>query len=496
METLRATSLPKPTKNESFTLQKHNNMKNKLYTLITGLLMAACATSYGQEIVSEFTSTSNSLECDIAQAKDGSLIVCSDYGDQDYLVYKLSPDCMVLDSITIPGTDDYEEQFLEIPTMPDHYLAIFWQSRYGQLQIKFILFNADLMVIGETSTSFQTSYQWSHSPTPFLLSPDETILFRYSDLSGETPVSHVVRFTIDGVLLDNIVLAEGLRSAFLSIFTEQPLTYNCLGNRVENDTIHRINYILDNDFNLIDSLEYATVGSGITFTDGLGQLIPFTQPGPASHLMHTSLNSSGRLATSFIKYDIEGNPLAYHIFTEQPQANYRAPITKDQDCIYSSYGFYTQFGVSQHLLRFDDNLNTVWDFPIPCPNSQQNIIRSIKVLRNGDIAVGTTRYNSPNTSILELFIIRDNVPSNITEAPNTSKPYALFPNPVKDRLTLHFDEGHEPESVELYDLAGSLVAKHSKAMESIDMSAMPAGVYMLCVTFKDGERRLEKIIKE
>jgi len=471
-------------------------MKTKLYALIAGLLMAACATSYGQEIVSEFTSTSNSWECDIAQAKDGSLIVCSDYGDQDYLVYKLSPDCMVLDSITIPGTDDYEEQFLEIPTMPDHYLAIFWQSRYGQLQIKFILFNADLILINETSTSFQTSYQWAHSATPILLSPDETIFFRYSDLSGETPVSYVVRFTIDGVLLDNIVLAEGLHSAFLSIFTEQPLTYNCLGNRVENDTIHRINYILDNDFNLIDSLEYATVGPGITFTDGIGQLIPFTQPGPASHLMHTSLNSSGRWATSFIKYDIEGNPLAYHIFTEHPQANYHTPIIKDQDCIYSFYSFYTQFGVSQHLLRFDDNLNTIWDFPIPCPNSQQNIIRSIKVLRNGDIAVGTTRYNSPNTSILELFIIRDNVPSNITEAPNKSKPYSFFPNPVKDQLSFRFDDGTKPESVELYNLAGSLVAKQCKGLETIDMSAMSSGVYVLRVTMKDGTHYHEKIAKE
>jgi len=33
-------------------------------------------------------------------------------------------------------------------------------------------------------------------------------------------------------------------------------------------------------------------------------------------------------------------------------------------------------------------------------------------------------------------------------------------------------------------------------MESIDISTMPTEVYVLCVTFKDGERRLEKIIKE
>ena len=67
---------------------------------------------------------------------------------------------------------------------------------------------------------------------------------------------------------------------------------------------------------------------------------------------------------------------------------------------------------------------------------------------------------------------------------------------MKDQLILCFDDGIEPESVELYDLAGRLVGAKSKCVKSIDMSVMPAGVYVLHVTMKDGTSYHEKILKE
>jgi len=74
--------------------------------------------------------------------------------------------------------------------------------------------------------------------------------------------------------------------------------------------------------------------------------------------------------------------------------------------------------------------------------------------------------------------------------------YTLHPNPVKDQLNLRFDDGAEPESVELYDLAGRLVGTKPNSLESIDMSAMPSGVYVLRITMKDGASYREKILKE
>ena len=95
-----------------------------------------------------------------------------------------------------------------------------------------------------------------------------------------------------------------------------------------------------------------------------------------------------------------------------------------------------------------------------------------------------------------IYFINDGDPTNTAEMAASEMPYTLYPNPVKDLLSLRFDDGTEPESVELYDLAGRLVGTKPNGLESIDMGAMPSGVYMLRVTMKNGARYHEKILKE
>ncbi len=96
---------------------------------------------------------------------------------------------------------------------------------------------------------------------------------------------------------------------------------------------------------------------------------------------------------------------------------------------------------------------------------------------------------------LYLYIIHDNYDA-IPETTTVDCPFTIYPNPVNDLLTLRFDDGTLPESVELYDLAGRLVGTKPNGLESIDLSTMTSGVYMLRVTMKDGTRYHEKILKE
>ena len=78
----------------------------------------------------------------------------------------------------------------------------------------------------------------------------------------------------------------------------------------------------------------------------------------------------------------------------------------------------------------------------------------------------------------------------------TDNMMSVYPNPVKNLLSLRFKDGAEPESVELYDLAGRMVGTRHNGLESIDMSPMSSGVYLLGVTMKDGTRYHERIVKE
>lgn len=113
---------------------------------------------------------------------------------------------------------------------------------------------------------------------------------------------------------------------------------------------------------------------------------------------------------------------------------------------------------------------------------------------NGDIAAGFISLRNA-ADRLYLYIIHDDYDA-IPETTTVDCPFTIYPNPVNDLLTLRFDDGTQPESVELYDLAGRLVGTKPNGLESIDLSTMTSGVYMLRVTMKDGTRYHEKILKE
>ena len=113
------------------------------------------------------------------------------------------------------------------------------------------------------------------------------------------------------------------------------------------------------------------------------------------------------------------------------------------------------------------------------------------ILSDGRIVIGG--INSMRSA--SFVIIRDNYDST-PETTNTDCPFTLYPSPVKDNLTLCFDDGAEPESVELYDLAGRLVGTKPNDLESMDMSAMSSGVYLLRVATTDGNIYHERVIKE
>lgn len=85
-------------------------MKTKLYTLLTGLLMAACITSYGQEFVNRFSIQEPNrifIGCDIMENQDETLLIgavsCTNpyFYDPEYLIYKTTPEGEILNSLSI-----------------------------------------------------------------------------------------------------------------------------------------------------------------------------------------------------------------------------------------------------------------------------------------------------------------------------------------------------------------------------------------------------------
>jgi hypothetical protein len=148
------------------------------------------------------------------------------------------------------------------------------------------------------------------------------------------------------------------------------------------------------------------------------------------------------------------------------------------------------------LVRTTPDLEQIWSVTFPEIPQQVFGDSKITVLRDGRVVLGTIVYREDYTiSDLHVYIIHDSYDAT-PETIASEKPFSLYPNPVKDQLSLRFDDGAKPESVELYNLAGCLIATRRNDIEDIDMSTMSSGVYMLHVTMKDGTSYHEKILKE
>ncbi|MSQ79392.1 MAG: T9SS type A sorting domain-containing protein [Flavobacteriaceae bacterium] len=67
--------------------------------------------------------------------------------------------------------------------------------------------------------------------------------------------------------------------------------------------------------------------------------------------------------------------------------------------------------------------------------------------------------------------------------------YSVFPNPVSDKLFLPWNDGKTP--IQLYGLSGKLVLSALPQATNIDMSMLPAGIYLL-----KQDEKVMKVVKE
>ena len=79
---------------------------------------------------------------------------------------------------------------------------------------------------------------------------------------------------------------------------------------------------------------------------------------------------------------------------------------------------------------------------------------------------------------------------------NTTNAFAtLYPNPTNGLVTI---TGQELKSAEVFNAYGQRVAtvQGDDEQMTIDLNGLPAGVYFVNVTDKDGRKCMRKVVKE
>ena len=511
-------------------------MKTKLYTIIiSGLLMAAYITSYGQEIVSEFTLQNGKLfsDTDIIECSDGSLLTgisfySSDYEEHGFLICKTTTEGQLIDSVQF----DYGWNLWGINGETDSFVvpSYLWDEVDSTLSFRMTFIDADLNVTNEILVPIMVGVDYDSNPWALedaILDPHDNFILTYwtdfeiIDYWANGGVFHLVRIGLDGTIITENETDELLPSNWSNmhpsdtalaywdqsfrVFDEAPLCYYKLGGYIGTNDSHPwplYIYFFDEDLNLTNTIVYDYVAED-TYYDWVGDehLVLFEKSTfKETYLMAAQIHyPDNRFETSLVKYDMDHNVLATARLESSSPIGYGNPIetvVTDDNTIFHAYNTMPySYSQAVGLACLDNDLNILWN--IVLPGGQYNFAygKCVKVLQNGDVAIAFATTYGYSGNELHLFIIHDGY-DVAPETAMTERPFTFSPNPVKDQLSLRFDDGSKPESVELYDLAGRLVGTKPNGLESIDMSAMPSGVYVLRITMKDGASYREKILKE
>ena len=94
---------------------------------------------------------------------------------------------------------------------------------------------------------------------------------------------------------------------------------------------------------------------------------------------------------------------------------------------------------------------------------------------------------------IDEFTVEDKDFTNIATLPHDEKALSLYPNPVHD--VLHLDGLTEPVAARVVDFSGRTVLIKQNVVESIDVSSLPAGIYLLQINTNEGVT-IKKFIKQ
>ncbi|TXF89367.1 S8 family serine peptidase [Neolewinella aurantiaca] len=100
--------------------------------------------------------------------------------------------------------------------------------------------------------------------------------------------------------------------------------------------------------------------------------------------------------------------------------------------------------------------------------------------------------------VFQAFVF-DNVCTDTPDGRLEAAAWSVFPNPAANLATVRWSDGLQPREVQLFDLTGKKIstsANTSGTSATLDLSALPAGVYLVRVITQDGLAGTRRLIRQ
>ena len=353
------------------------------------------------------------------------------------------------------------------------------------------------------------------------LTPDGNVLVgsRTKSGSGETESLVFMKLDIYGKILnvkytdyDSSMYSYVLFPFFM--YDEVSSQYGCLFKYKENNgwSGDISIMVLDEELNTINEVimdklyetEYqyyklvTTTDYGgqkiITLNDGNFAMLVAGYKGNKNYILLAKLNKdfSTMKVIKVFKYFYYDN-LTYHLADNSVVMNkdgslYVSWMVRDKNLSVKHFDI--------HLARIDNDFNKQWDEIIYGIDTQElpRFYASTPLNDGGLLLGGCTLVVDNELHFTTVAFVVKNMLST-SEYPSSSDNLSIYPNPANDVLNIRFSPDINVEKVEIYGMDGKLYHKQNFNVNSVNVSSLSNGIYMMKVVMDNGEVFTEKIVK-
>ena len=491
-------------------------MKKHINLLLLALAVALGAKA--QENYTEFWHNADTVHfaSHLVEDDNGNLVVCTETHSfytsefRDLILYAFTKEGGVVDSVIVDYMNPNSYYFLEKDPNPNDDCAILFGLVYyeeGKSIFRLLKLDDYLQTVEQFDICF---FDGISQREIFLLDPHNSIILYWND---SEKANYFARIGLNGEIIDS--------NSFEPLEFENKLNVDCDPLAVYNT--NPIQYVLSyqakfaegqyrNEYMVVDSLFNLLETNAMNqYFDGL-----LTQAGVRNF---TVKQYEGRLFA--LVELLSMSPFCDYLEVAEIDCNFNVlkrfkfsnPNPEDSSDAVKSFtqapggGFYfscypnslmiTDYGNQVYVAKLDDNLNLEWErWCLDAMPGIWSVGRDMRVLSDGGVGLCGMLFNvgnGPRPLDFWCFTVED-TGTAIPEAEPYIRPYLIYPNPLKDRLSIQFSPDVKLESIELYDIAGHCVASSRTA--EMDVANLPAGQYVAKIALEGGKTYTDKIVKE
>ena len=289
------------------------------------------------------------------------------------------------------------------------------------------------------------------------------------------------------------ITEEPRRLGYLMYFPE---TQDSLGNKLGDIRVN----VLDNELDVVDTKSIVRIGGQKTQATHQASVVEL---GDGSFAIMSSvinvMGPNGYRRKGVAKYNSNFEQQCYHLIKYVAALEYPLPMSVDRIdgglyVIWYDENIYTQ-SIYTHVRHLNSNMEEVWD-NVCIKNNGYTVVYTSKPVEEGGCVLSgqLSGCNYYDSYVFVNFIDPDYDNADEVSADNT--PFHCYPNPACSVLNISFAEELECQSVEIFTLDGRMMKSQNNNFETIDISNLTAGVYILKVTMADGKEYSERIVKE